>query len=173
MVLDSAGAALSINKAQLEALEILADGEWHPSTTNTYDKYIHGGCGKALHAAGLADVTGGIFFKYRITEAGRIALERAKMKKNDLTGAQKVALRALADGEMHETASSSLSSPIARLTGQFLVRQGWATMHFVLADGREISAAERADFEPYEWRLKLRITRSGREQLAKFTGGER
>jgi hypothetical protein len=90
-----------------------------------------------------------------------------------LTGPQKAALRALADGELHETASSSLSSTIARLTAQFLVRKGWASMHFVLPDGREISAAERADFKPYEWRLMIRITNAGRQQLAKFTGGER
>jgi hypothetical protein len=84
--------------------------------------------------------------------------------------AQRIALRVLADGKLHETASSSLSSPIARLTGQFLVRQGWAKMHFVLADGREISAAERADHEPYTWRLKLSITSEGRRQLAKLEG---
>lgn len=166
---------MSINDAQRRALEILLDGEWHEATTATAGASIHGGTAKALHAAGLADVTGGIFFKYRITEAGRTALEKAKMKTESggLTSAQKAALRMLRDGELHETAASSLSSQIARLTAQFLVRKGLATMHFVMPDGREISAAERADYEPYEWRLMIRITSAGRQQLAKLTGGER
>lgn len=89
------------------------------------------------------------------------------------TPAQKIALRELADGELHETSASSLASKINRFTARWLVKRGWATRHFVLADGTEISSAARDKYEAYEWRLAYRITDAGREALRAASGGER
>lgn len=90
-----------------------------------------------------------------------------------LTKPQKEALRTLADGELHETSASSRASTLNRQTAQFLVRQGWATRHFILPDGREISATARDEHSPYEWRLKYRITDGGRTILKAIFGWER
>ncbi len=90
-----------------------------------------------------------------------------------LTSAQRQALRVLADGELHETAASSITSRIHRVTAQSLARRKMATRHFCAPDGREISAEERDNYGSYEWRLAFRITDLGREALRVHTGGER
>jgi hypothetical protein len=89
-----------------------------------------------------------------------------------LSPAQKQALRALADGEMHETSRSSASSTIAVLTAKSLHRRRWVTRHFVV-NGREVSPDDLKKYRAYEWRLVYRITDAGREALKTIVGWER
>lgn len=86
-----------------------------------------------------------------------------------MTQPQRVALRQLADGQLHRTQMTSYASSIAMNTAKFLLRHGLASRHYIRrSDGAEITAEEVDNMVPLTWAIALRITDLGRQMLAQI-----